>query len=196
MKPIYRRLIIFVIALLVIAGGYFAYRFYAASQRSVPQEFSEARSQVALISERIVASSNDIAASVAKLSSTTSTPAQASSTLGEILAKVAEVHSQAIELSVTLGTMTRAVQGIHSVEAQQAAVQAISRRLALVGRLINYTDDVNQLALAIRLRLESGIQKKDDIANLIRQINSGIAAANDLSRQADEAMAKFDSILR
>jgi hypothetical protein len=196
MKHTYRRLSIFVIAILIIAGGYFGYRLYSVAQRSVPQEFSEARSQGAIISEKIISNSNDIAASVAKLSSTTSTPAQASSTLGEVLTKTTEVHNQAIELAATLETMTKAVQGIRLAEAQQAALQAISQRLNLVSRLINYTDDINRLATAIRLHLKTNSQNSKEIANLIRQINSEVAAANSLSTQADESMAKFDALLR
>ena len=196
MKPTYRRLLIFVVALLVIAGGYFGYRLYAVSQRSVPQEFSEARSQGVIISEKIISNSNDIAILVAKLSSTTSTPAQASSTLGEVLVKVDEVHSQAVELAATLETMIKAVQDIRMAEAQQAALQAISQRLNLVSRLTNYTDDINRLATAIRLHLKTNAQNSKEIANLIRQINSEVAAANSLSGLADESMAKFDALLR
>lgn len=187
---------IFVVAILVIAGGYFGYRLYIVSLHSVPQEFSEARSRGAAISEKIISNSNDIAASVAKLSSPTSTPAQASSTLGEVLAKTTEVHNQAIELAATLEAMTRAVQGIRMAEAQQAALKAISQRLNLVSRLINYTDDINRLAIAIRLHLETNFQNSKEISNLIRQINSEVAAANSLSGLADESMAEFDALLR
>ncbi len=196
MKPLHRRLLIFVVAILVIAGGYFGYRFYEVSQRSVPQEFSEARSEGANISEKIVSSSNDIALSVAGLSSPTSTPRQVSSTIGEVSVKVAEVRSQAVELARTLEAMTNAVQNIRHSEAQQAALQAISHRLALVSHLITYTDEVTRLTLAIRLRLENGIQNSKDIANLIKEINAEVAAVNSFGRQADEAMERFDSLLR
>lgn len=196
MKPIYRRSLIFIAAILVIAGGYFGYRLYDISLRSVPKEFSEARSQGTIISEKIIVNSNDIATAVAKLGSPTSTYTQTSSTLSEVMAKVSEVHDQAIELAATLETMTKAVHDIRMPEAQQAALQAISKRLNLVSRLTNYTEYINRLAAAIRLRLLTGAQNREDIENLIRQINSEISAANSLSVQADEYMKEFDSLLR
>src|SRR3989344_1107929 len=195
MKTIYRRLLIFVAALLVITIGYLGYRFYSAAQRRVPQEFSEARAQVTAISENIISNSNSIATLVARLSSVTSTPAQASSTLGEVLTKVGDVHDQAIDLSTTLEVMTKAVQDVRMAEAQAAALRAVSYRLSFVSRLVNYTEDVNRLALAIRLRLDSGIQNREEIANLILKINSEVAAANSLSDQADEAMDQVDALL-
>lgn len=187
---------IFVVAILVIAGGYFGYRLYDVARRSVPREFSEARSRGAVISENIISNSNDIAGLVAKLSSPTSTYAQASSTLGEVLIRVDEVHGQAIELAATLETMTKAVQGLRSMEAQQAALRAISQRLNLVSRLTNYTEYIDRLAAAIRLRLLTGAANSEEIANLVRQINSEVSAANSLSVQADGSMSEFDALLR
>ena len=195
MKPTYRRLLIFAVSVVVVLLGYFGYRFYAASQRGIPPEFTAARSKMSAVSAEIIVNSNDIATSVARLGSPTSTPAEASSTLGHVLDKVDEVHDQAVELSAALETMTRDVQNIHIAEAQQMALQAISQRLAFVSRLVNYTDYVNRLAVAIRLHLESGAQNSDMIKQLIRQVNSEVTAANSLSTQADESMAKFDSLL-
>lgn len=184
------------VALVVVAGGYLTYRLVATSQRNVPQQFSEARSQGAAISEKIVANSNEIAASIARLSSPTSTPLQVSSTLGEIATKVSEVRAKDLELAGTLDAMARAVIEIRSPEAQQAALKAISQRLELVGRLESYTDQVTRLVVAMRLRLDNGIQNNSDIAKLVKQINAEVAAVNEASRSADELMAKFDSLLR
>lgn len=196
MKPTYRRILIFVVAILVIAGGYLGYRLYANSQRIVPQEFSEARSEGAAISEKIVASSNDIVLSVAQLGSPTSTPSRVSSTISEVTDRVIEVRGQAVELAATVEAMTRAVQDIRSPDAQQAALQSISYRLELVGHLITYTNEVNRLADAMRLRLQNGARNSEDIAALIKEINTEVAAVNDFSRLADEAMERFDSLLR
>jgi methyl-accepting chemotaxis protein len=196
MKPIYRRLLIFVVAIVVVAGGYLGYRFYAALERSVPPGFSEARSRGAAISEQVILSSNDIAALVARLSSPTSTPAAVSSTLGEITARVTEVRGQAIELTGTLEAMTKSVQDIRLEEARQVALQAVSYRLILVSRLVTYTDEVRRLVVAMRLRLENGTQNSKEISKLIKEINAEVAAVNKVSRLADESMAEFDRLLR
>ena len=196
MKPTHRRILIFVVALVVVAGGYLTYRLVATSQRNVPQQFSEARSQGAIISERIVASSNEIAASIARLSSPTSTQLQVSSTISEIAVKVSEVRAKDLELAGTLDAMARAVIDIRSSEAQQAALKAISQRLELVGRLESYTDQVTRLVVAMRLRLDNGIRNNSDIAKLVQEINAEVAAVNEASRLADELMAEFDSLLR
>jgi chromosome segregation ATPase len=196
MKPIYRRILIFVVAIVVIAGVYFGYRLLIASQRSVPQEFSEARSQGAAVSEKIVSNSNQIASLVAQLGSPTSTPKQVSSTLGEVTTKVSQVRGQAVELAGTLEQMTKAVQDIRSEEARQFALDAISNRLTLVSHLITYTDAVSRLAIAIRQRLETGARNSGEIDKLIKEINAEIAAVNRLSSLADEAMFRFDELLR
>jgi hypothetical protein len=101
-----------------------------------------------------------------------------------------------LELAGTLDAMARAVIEIRSPEAQQAALKAISQRLELVGRLESYTDQVTRLVVAMRLRLDNGIQNNSDIAKLVKQINAEVAAVNEASRSADELMAKFDSLLR
>lgn len=196
MKPIYRRLSIFVVALVVVAAGYFGYRLYVASQRAVPQEFSEARSQGALAAEKIVSSSNDIASSIAQFSSATTTPAQASSSIGEVLAKVAEVRSQAVELAAALGKMTQAVPQIRSTAAQKAALDSISERLELVEHLVTYTDEVTSLTKAIRSRISAGAKNSTQIAVLIKEINDEVTTVNKLSAAANRSMEEFDTLLR
>src|ERR1044072_7661329 len=107
MKPIYRRILIFVAAVLLLTGVYVMYRFVAAARNRVPADFSEARSQGALISEKIVANSNEVAFAIGHIDENTANYAEVSTTIGQILGKVADIRSQAIELSGELGTMTQ-----------------------------------------------------------------------------------------
>ena len=197
MRPLYRRLVSVFVVVLILVGGYTLFRLIDSIQGGVPQEFSDARAQGGVISEKIVSDTNDVAAAIMRLSGTsTPTRADASSTIGEILDKVTETRALAIDLSSELGKMSQALPGIRVPDARDAAVESISQRLALVSDLISYTEEVTRLAAALRLHLEQGTSNRQAIAALIEQINSQITAINNLNRTANESMDRFDAALR
>ena len=197
MKPLYRRILILVIVIVVLIGGYIGYRFLAARQSgNVPQDFSNARAQGGLISQNIVSNSNEIVFSIAHINDNASSYSEVSSTISDILGKVSDIRDQAIQLSGQLSIMTQALPNIRSAPAQEAALESISQRLALVSDLITYTDEVTQLANALRAHIESHAQNTADIKQLINEINAEVTAINNFNRIANESMDKFDSLLR
>src|SRR6185503_3978704 len=55
-----------------------------------------------------------------------------------------QIRNQAVELSEQVSKMTQALSSIKSFDARQAALEAIASRLALISRLINYSDYLSQ----------------------------------------------------
>jgi hypothetical protein len=143
-----------------------------------------------------VANSSQITADIAKFNESNLTYAQASSTIGGILNRVAEIRQQAVQLAAELGIMARALPDIRSVSARSAAMESISQRLSLVSSLIEYTDDVTNFATALRLNLENGVNNDKEITQLIKDINAEVETINQLNRQSNESMERFDQLAR
>lgn len=196
MLHISRRIKIFIAFLVIVVGGYFWGRMGLTSQR-VPASFTDARLQAAIIAQDIVGASNQIAekiGEVANLDKARETKEALDKTL-ELLEKSAEVKGKATELSKELEKMTAALPEIKSEEARAAALEAISDHLALISRLISYSDYLANLLTSLRNRFE-GLEANPQIGGLITQINAEVTAINNFNRQATEALEKFDQAVK
>jgi hypothetical protein len=80
------------------------------------------------------------------------------------------------------------------VPAQQAALESISSRLALINELITYSSDLNHLLTVLQLRFRGTPQPNGEVQGIVNQINTDVNAINNFNAQAGQSMDKFDSI--
>ena len=192
-----RRLKLFLFMLVIVSGGYLAFHFVSSFGREIPPELSEARLQGAIVSQQIVDLSNRAAADLERINvlhRDQNFEDALDLTLG-VVKQSQEVRDQAVQLSSELERMTRALSAVNSFAARQAALEAISDRLALINRIINYTSYLSQVLELLRSRFEGNTIGLGRVQILIDQINVEIKEINALNSQASEAMRRFDDIM-
>ena len=90
--------------------------------------------------------------------------------------------------------MTKDLSNINSSPAQQAALESISSRLALINELISYSNDLDHLLAVLQSRFSGTPQPNDEVQGIVNQINTDVNAINNFNAQAGQAMDRFDTI--
>lgn len=186
-----------IIIIFLVAGGYALTRFNPTPK--IPQEFVEARLEGALLSQDIVNLSNQLLDNLNKVSELEKKAnyLEALNLTTETLKQSQEIRSKAVKLAQKLEKMTIALSEIRSAKAKQVALESISNRLALINRLINYSDYLSQLLEVLRNRFFLGITSQNrQIDDLIAKINDEVKAINNFNAEATAAMEKFDKLIR
>jgi hypothetical protein len=190
-----RRTKIIVIFLVLIAIGYGFAKFWEA-ENSVPQTFTAARVQGAIIAQNIVNSSNQSNDELEQINKYDQdgdyTAALASTTA--LIQQSADLRTQAVQLSEQVSAMTQDLTSINNVDAQQAALESISSRLALINELVTYSGDLNNLLTVLQSRFSGTPQPNSEVQGIVNQINTDVNAINNFNAQAGQAMDKFDTI--
>ena len=185
---------IIAVFLALIAAG--AITAWFSSKKTAPQDFMEARQQGALIAQNIVDLSNQSTNDLAKVNdldkSGDYTDALVLTT--NIISKNQTLRDQATSLSDQVEAMAKSLPEISSSEAQQAALDAISSRLALVSELISYSNDLNKLLVTLQGHFTGTSIKRGDVQTIVDQINTDVNAINNFNSQAQSSMAEFDTL--
>lgn len=192
----YLKPLLFFLAIVLV--GFATVAITGSLGRGVPRAFSEARLQGAMIAQNIVDVSNR---SVQDLGRINELDKQGNFTEALNLTTAAvgqsqEIRNEAIRLSTELEKMTLALSEMKSFEARQAAFSAVSNHLALISRLINYSGYLGRLLEVLRHRFTGDFSDAERVDALISQINSEIEAINKLNTEANEAISKFDKLVR
>jgi hypothetical protein len=193
-----RKIKIFLALVVIVAGGYFAgSRLGLSSSNGATDDFKNARAEGAVVAQDIVNLSNGLQADLERVNKLDSEGnyAEALTTTVELLKRTQEMKTKALELSRYLEQMTGALADIDSPLARQAALESISNRLALIGRLLSYSDYLGQLVNSLNLRFSGQALQPNHIKNLIAQVNAEVTAINNFNREASQAMDRFDAIV-
>ncbi|MCR4328741.1 MAG: hypothetical protein NUV53_04530 [Patescibacteria group bacterium] len=188
---------LFIVFIAIVVGGYGASRLFSSSG-NIPSEFQDARLRGALIAQNIVNLSNDSSKSLEKISELDKKgdfPEALAITLGAT-EKSQDIREQAVALADEISIMTKALSGIQSFEARQAALESIASRLALLNRLISYSNYLSNLLQALRDRFSGIPGAAKQVAVLVNQINAEAQAINSFNSQAGQAMDRFDTIIK
>jgi DNA repair ATPase RecN len=196
MGKLSRRTKIIIAFMAVVIAGYLVVLFTQKSA-AVPQNFTDARSQGAIIAQNIVDLSNQ---STAQLEQVDTLDEQgnykdALAIVTTLVSQSTDIRNQAVELSTQIENMTQALSGISNFDAQQAALEAISNRLALINQLINYSGDLSNLLNVLQGRFSGAGGTNTQVTTLVNQINTDVNAINNFNSQATQAMTKFDGIV-
>jgi DNA repair ATPase RecN len=196
MAKISRRTKIIAAFIIVIGVGYGIAQFIQAESNGIPAQFTAARTQGAIIAQTIVSTSNSSTATLAQISKYDQegnyTDALASTTA--LIAQSADLRTQAVDLSNQVSQMTQSLSGINSDAARQAALEAISSRLALINELISYSNDLDKLLTTLQARFSGTPESNATVQAIVDQINTDVNAINNFNAQATQAMQQFDAI--
>lgn len=183
--------------IIIMAAGYGVLAFWSGKD-PVPQDFTSARNQGATIAQNIVQLSNESTADLAKVNELDKQGnyAEALKLTNAIIARSGDLRNHAVALSAQVGAMTKALSGVASFDAQQAALQSISSRLALINQLITYSGDLDKLLGALNGKFSGVPQQRGVVQGLVNQINTDVNAINNFNLQATQAMQQFDNIVK
>lgn len=198
MQNLFNRPKVYLFAFLAVVGGYLIVALARSFGGGVPAEFSEARLQGALIAQSIVDLSGG---SIIDLQTINQLDKERNFTEALNLATAAinksrGIRDEAIKLSSELEKMTKALSELKSFEARQAALESISNHLALITRLINYSGYLSQLLEVLRSRFAGDAINGEQVAVLVNQVNVEVTAINSFNNQAEQAMKRFDELVR
>ncbi len=188
-----RRIRLIILFLIIVLVAYFILRFVGMTPRSVPEDFLKARQQASVIALEIIAISDNSNVNFNTIAQLDSQGKYTDALLlvSQELQRNAEARTKAIDLSVQLTTMAKNLDKISPASAGQTALEAISSETALISRLINYNDYLNQLLQILQDKFLGKISG-DKIPELIAKINDEAKAINDLNQRFNDVMKQFD----
>jgi hypothetical protein len=180
----------------IVAVGYSAVALWQ-HRSGVPQSFTDARQQGSVIAQQIVDLSNQSTADLATVNELDKqgdyTDALALTT--DIFNKSEDLRNKAVDLSNQVSAMTRSLSDISSFDAQQAALESISSRLALINQLVNYSGDLGKLVEVLQNHFSGKTWSNVEVQTLVDQINTDVNAINNYNAQANRSMNAFDKIV-
>lgn len=195
MRKFSRRTKIIAAFVVIVAVGY-GIAVWLQSRNNVPASFTAARTQGAIIAQTIVNSSDQATQELQVISQYDAegkySLALASTT--DLINQSAGMRTEAVQLSAQVSQMTQDLSNINSSAAQQAALESISSRLALINELITYSNDLDQLLSTLQERFNGTAVPNSQVTAIVNQINTDVNAINNFNVQAGQAMDKFDSI--
>jgi hypothetical protein len=196
MSKFSRRTKIILAFIIVVAAGY-AIATLTRGGGGIPQDFTEARLQGAVIAQNIVNLSNQSTADLAKVNELDAKRdyKNALKLATELVTQSQGIRDKAVELSTQIGEMTKALSNISDFDARQAALESISSRLALINQLINYSADLSRLLDVLQDRFAGKGGSGAAVQALVNQINTEVNAINNFNSQAGQAMDRFDAIV-
>jgi hypothetical protein len=113
----------------------------------------------------------------------------------DLLVKTGEMREKAQGLSLQLQKMTGALSDIRSEEARGYALESITDHLAMISRLISYSDYLHDLLIILQDRFTGTPSRGGSVGEIIAQVNGEVAAINNFNRQAITAMESFDTLI-
>ena len=196
MPRLSRRAKIIIIFIIILALGSGLLVFLQA-QSQVPDSFTAARTQGAIIAQNIVTLSDQSTANLEQVSQDDQKGDYTDAlTLTTTIANQSQqLRDQAVQLSNQVSDMTQGLSSISSFEAQQAALESISSRLALINELVNYSGDIGKLLDVLRNHFTGKTNDNTQVQALVNQINTDVNAINNFNAQANTSMDQFDKLM-
>jgi len=187
---------IIIIFLVIVAVGY-AFAMFWQGKNQAPKDFTDARIQGAAIAEDIVALSAQSTDDLQKVNQYDQEGdyTDALTLTTNLVIQSQQIRDKAVSLSMQIENMTKTLSSINSDDARQAALEAITSRLALVNQLVNYSGDLGTLLDTLRDRFIGKPTQTGRVQALVDQINTDVAAVNNFNTQATQAMTQFDAII-
>lgn len=187
------RLFVFLLALVFLA--YFVGRFLLAKTKTVPEEFMQARQQASLVAKGIVSMSKDSAQHINEISALNNEQKypEALTLVKKEIDRNREIRDKAITLSSYLQVMTVNVSAIKPKVSAEAALEAVSTEVTLIGHLLIYNDYLNQLLEIIRGKITGDPEAtSQNVSDLVKKINDESIVVNVMNEKFNEKMDVFD----
>lgn len=194
----FRKVLVFggIAAVLIAAVITLIFVYNKKPEIVVPQSFLDARAKGAEIAidinqfaESVIGDLDNIAKKDAEADYT----AALDLTIAET-AKARNAKEKSFELLQELQKMVVSLEGISDEESRQLAMQAASTEVALVGKLIEYNDDINRLLDNLRYKFVSYDPAKynEQTEAITKEMNDKALQINEMSRKYQTFMREFD----
>ena len=190
-----RRIKILIIFLLIVLVAYFVVRFLFIETRNIPPEFLKARQEASLIAQDIVSLSDETANKLNEVAQLDQEQkyTEALVLISQELERNRAARKKAVGLSQRLEAMANNLAQIKPASAGQTALEAVSSETALISRLINYNDYLNQILEVLRAKFLGKIDG-DNIPELVSRANKEAKVINELNQKFNDVMKEFDAI--
>jgi DNA repair ATPase RecN len=168
------------------------------SDSNVPGAFTASRIEGASIAEVVVGLSNKLSEDLEKVSELDRNARydEALAQTDILIKQNEEIRKEAMRLAKEMEEMAKVLSEIEPAEARQAALDSISNRLALISRLITYSDKLQELLGVLRNRFSATGQTDQRVRVIIDEINAEVTAINNFNKVATEAMERFDQLVK
>ncbi len=167
----------------------------SASNNQVPSSFHEARLDASESSQNIVGTIEETKGAIDTIQQLEreGKGVEALELVIKQLEKNRQTREEATKLALGLEEMAKQVPNISPREAAETALVAISRGTALISMLISYHNDLNELLMLVRDKIERGIGDYYEINMFIEQLNEQKEQINTLNKEFNDQMELFDS---
>lgn len=167
----------------------------SASDNQVPSSFNEARLDASESSQHIVGTIEETKGAIDTIQQLEKEGkgVEALELVIKQLEKNRQTREDATKLALGLEEMAKQVPNILPREAAETALVAISRGTALISMLISYHNDLNELLMLVRDKIERGIGDYYEINMFIEQLNEQKEQINTLNKEFNDQMKLFDS---
>ena len=196
MRLMFRKWLIFGGIAAALIAATVAFISFSDRPEKVPQEFLEARAKGTEIASSINVFADSVVVDlqeIAKKNDEENYTAALDLTIEEIK-KAREAKDRSLELLGELQKMVPSIEKMRTDAAQQLAMQAVSTEVALVGKLIEYNDDLNKLLNNMRLKFVSYDPASYDgeTDSITKAMNEKALQINEMSRKYQMLMKDFD----
>ena len=164
----------------------------------VPDSFTEARRQSAVVAKEIVSATGKSIENLDKiaLQDRKYNFYKALSLVHEELANTKNARIKAADLAKNLSDMAIAAAEITPTKARNLAIEAMSHETALITRLIVYNDILNSLLQTLEYKFSGDIRSdSEEVQVLIKNLNEEAKKINELNELFNQKMDKFDEVV-
>lgn len=189
--------IVWSVVLIILA--YFFVRYIIIGPKSVPEGFAVARESGAALAADIAGLSN---AAVEQLQEIARLDREfdfngAMIVISKELLRNQELKNKALELSDELSKMAHSLSRIQPRAGRELAAEAIGYEVALVSRLIAYSDTAEELFELLRSKYEGGeFFINNQVNKYIDELNSTARTINTFNKAFEETLRKFDELYK
>ncbi len=186
-------------SVILIVLAYFLVRYVVIGPKSVPEGFVAARTSGAAAATDIARLSNE---SILKLDEISKKDAEydfggAMVLISAELLRNKELKSKALSLSNELAKMANSLSRIQPRQARELAAEAIGYEVALVSRLISYSDTAEELFELLKSKYNGGeFFVTEQVNKSIDELNLTARTINTFNKAFEETLRKFDEVYK
>jgi len=182
-----------IVSVLVLVGSFIAGAAIFGNVKKVPNDFLQARQNIAFIAKEIVVLSDQTAKNIEAISilDRDGKYDEALNLVTREISKNQEARVKAISLSSEVQKMTNSIPDLRPAPLQSLALEALNNKVSLINRLITYNGHLYDLLSVLQNKL-LGKTDGDKIPELIAKINDEARAISELNDKFNDLMRQFD----
>lgn len=191
-----RKLLVPFIGILIIISIILGYYFIFDNKLPVPDSFAEARINGAVISNFLNEFSTKSIETLNQIEEKDKNNQREEALDMAIyeLERIRVAREQTIKLLSELEKMAASIPDIRNTEAQALGMQAISTKISLIDRLLNYNERMRSLLDILRQKFTTRNPERfnAEMATIISALNDDALTINELNRKYQNLMEEFD----